>query len=207
MATATRAGTGQEHVQDEARSVAADAAGKAGAVAGSAVDDARSVAADARGEAMAVAEEAKAKARDLAGETKQQLRSQAEQQAGRAAEAMRQVSTQLSSMAAAAPDGGLAPDLARQASSTIDQLAGRLDAGGLDSLVADVKRYARNKPGMFLLGAAAAGVLAGRLARSTDTQALAEAAKPSGGGSVADPAPAAGTPPHPAERPLRAPGH
>ena len=75
-------------------------------------------------------------------------------------------------------DEGLAPDLVRQASSAIGDLAGRLDYGGLDTLVADLKRFARNKPGTFLLGAAAAGVIAGRLARASDIGSLVEAAKP-----------------------------
>jgi len=224
MATATHAGDGQTLTQE--------AKGKVGEVASSATADAKSIARDAKGEAQAVAEEAKAKARDLAGDARQQLRTQAEEQASRAAEAMRHLSSQLSSMASAA-DSGLAPDLAREASTKIDSLARRLDGGGLDELVADVKRFARNKPGTFLLGAVAAGVVAGRLTRATDTTSLVEAAKASGGSSSSappQPTPSQGTvdittgaaapmldpiatqpipadQPRVVERPLRAPGH
>ena len=173
---------GPETTQERAKAVAEQAAGQAGSVASSAAADAKSIAEDAKGEVLAVAGEAKDKARDLAVDARQQLRQQAEDQAGRAAEAMRALSEQLNTMAGAA-DGGLAPDLARQASSTIDQFARKLDQGGLDELVNDVKRFARNKPGTFLLGAAAAGLLAGRLTRSVDTKALVEAAKPSDSGS------------------------
>lgn len=169
---------GPETTQERAKAVAEQAAGQAGSVASSAAADAKSIAQDAKGEVLAVAGEAKDKARDLAVDARQQLRSQAEDQAGRAAEAMRTLSEQLNKMAGAA-DSGLAPDLARQASSTIEQFAQKLDQGGLDSLVSDVKRFARNKPGTFLLGAAAAGLIAGRLTRSVDTKALVEAAKPS----------------------------
>jgi hypothetical protein len=162
------------------------ASAEARALAHEAKVDARSLAQDAKGEAMAVAEEAKAKARSIAGDARQQLRSQAEEQAGRAAEAMRQLSAQLSTMAGAA-DGGLAPDLAREASQRIDSFAQRLDGGGLEELVADVKRFARNRPGTFLLGAVAAGAVAGRVARSADTRSLVDAARPSSDDAAAPP--------------------
>lgn len=180
MSIATQPGAEPETTQARAKAVAEEAAGQAGAVASSAAADAKAIAQDAKGEVMAVAGEAKEKARDLAVDARQQLRQQADEQAGRAAEAMRALSSQLSTMAGAA-DGGIAPDLARQASSTIDELARKLDQGGLDGLVSDVKRFARNKPGTFLLGAAAVGLLAGRLTRSVDTHALVEAVKPDGG--------------------------
>jgi hypothetical protein len=203
--TATQTGAGPETTQEKAKAVADEAAGKVGEVASSTAADAKSLVRDATGEAKAVASEAKDKARDLASDARQQLRQQADEQAGRAGAAMRELSGQLSAMASAA-DGGLAPDLARQASSTIEGLASRLDEGGLDSLVADVKRYARNKPGTFLLGAAAIGLLAGRLARSADTHALADAAKPHDEQPL-PPLPVRTETATTGERPLRAPGH
>lgn len=178
--TATQMGAEPETTQEKAKAVADQAAGKAGEVASSTAADAKALVSDAKGEAMAVVGDAKDKARDLASDARQQLRQQADEQAGRAGAAMRELSGQLTAMAGAA-DGGLVPDLARQASSTIEGLADRLDEGGLDTIVADVKRFARNKPGTFLLGAAAVGLLAGRLTRSADTHALVEAAKPSDG--------------------------
>jgi hypothetical protein len=230
MTTATDVQAGTGTPPERAKAVADEAAGKASEVASSAAAaaDAKALAGDAKGEVLTVAGEAKDKVRDLAADARQQLRQQAEEQAGRAAGAMRELSGQLTSMAGAA-DGGLVPDLARQASSSIDGLARRLDDGGLDALVADVKRYARNNPGTFLLGAAAAGLLAGRLTRSVDTHALLDAAKPGGGDQgqpgnpteappldlttaaatpVTDPLATQPLPAEPvAERPLRAPGH
>jgi hypothetical protein len=41
-----------------------------------------------------------------------------------------------------------------------------------------VKQFAREHPGMFLLGAFSIGIVAGRTLRNADTHALAEAAKP-----------------------------
>lgn len=182
--TAAEPGAHPTSTPERAKAVADEATSKVTEVAASAAGDAKVLVSDAKGEVLAVAGEAKDKVRDLTQDARQQLRQQANEQAGRAAGAMRDLSEQLAAMAGAA-DGGLVPDLARQASSSIDGLARRLDDGGLDALVADVKRFARNKPGTFLLGAAAAGLLAGRLTRSVDTHALVEAATPQGGEAAA----------------------
>jgi len=49
--------------------------------------------------------------------------------------------------------------------------------GGIDQSLADVKRFARRRPGMFLAGAMGAGFLMGRLLRSTDMHSVMDAAK------------------------------
>ena len=187
MTTATETGTPQRP------GAQAGHTGPGPEVVSSAADDARSIAQSAKGEAGAVADEAKAKAKDLASDARRQLRKQADDQTARAAGSMRELSSQLSTMADSADDG-LAPDLVRQASSAVGDLAGRLDAGGLDTLVADLKRFARNRPGTFLLGAAAAGVIAGRLVRSSDIGSVVEAAKPNQGTEPDDTSPVGTTP-------------
>jgi hypothetical protein len=45
----------------------------------------------------------------------------------------------------------------------VENFAGKLQSREPAELLDEVRRFARRKPGMFLLGAAAAGVLAGRL--------------------------------------------
>ena len=57
-------------------------------------------------------------------------------------------------------------DIARQASDKAQELATWIDAREPGDLVTEVRDFARRKPGTFLLGAAAVGVLAGRLTRS-----------------------------------------
>jgi hypothetical protein len=47
-----------------------------------------------------------------------------------------------------------------------NRFASRLDEGGIERAVADVRSWARRNPGGFLLGAAVAGFVAGRLARN-----------------------------------------
>jgi hypothetical protein len=60
----------------------------------------------------------------------------------------------------------VASDLTRQASDKARDLAGWLESREPGDLLEEVRDLARRKPGTFLLGAAAAGVLAGRLTRS-----------------------------------------
>jgi hypothetical protein len=62
---------------------------------------------------------------------------------------------------------GMVTDLARQASDKAQDLAGWLESRQPGDLVEEVRDLARRKPGTFLLGAAVAGVLAGRLTRGT----------------------------------------
>jgi len=60
---------------------------------------------------------------------------------------------------------GPATDLAHQAADKLGDAAQWLEGRDPGSLVEEVRNLARRKPGAFLLGAAAAGVLAGRLTR------------------------------------------
>jgi hypothetical protein len=58
---------------------------------------------------------------------------------------------------------GPAADLVRQAGDKVDEIAGWLQNREPGDLVNEVRAFARRKPGVFLLGAALAGVVAGRL--------------------------------------------
>jgi hypothetical protein len=69
-------------------------------------------------------------------------------------------------MAAASEQPGVATDLVRQAAERSSAVASWLDGRDPGSLLTEVKSFARQRPGTFLLLAAGAGVLAGRLSRS-----------------------------------------
>ena len=69
-------------------------------------------------------------------------------------------------MAAASDQPGVATDLVRQAAERSSAVASWLDGRDPGSLLTEVKSFARQRPGTFLLLAAGAGVLAGRLSRS-----------------------------------------
>ncbi|MUU71096.1 MULTISPECIES: hypothetical protein [Pseudarthrobacter] len=144
--------------KDAAREEAAD-------VARTAKDSAQGVAQTAKEEAAHVASEAKTSAQDLLHQAKSGLTSQAGTQQQKAAEGIRSISSQLQSMAAAPDQQGVASDLVRQAASTTETVASWLETKQPGDLLGEVQRFARNRPGTFLLVAAGAGVLAGRLTR------------------------------------------
>ncbi|KNH11600.1 hypothetical protein ACU18_18885, partial [Arthrobacter sp. ZBG10] len=60
---------------------------------------------------------------------------------------------------------GMATDLIREAAERTSSIAGWLENRDPGSLLSEVQTFARNKPGTFLLLAAGAGILAGRLTR------------------------------------------
>ncbi|MHC6593896.1 hypothetical protein [Arthrobacter sp. C152] len=134
-------------------------------VAGEAASAAQGVAHTAKGEAANVASEAKASAQDLLQQARTGLSSQAGTQQQKAAEGIRSISGQLHSMASAPDQQGVASDLIRQAAERTSSMATWLENREPGDLLNEVQRFARNRPGTFLLLAAGAGVLAGRLTR------------------------------------------
>ena len=153
--TADTSGTSRK---DAAKEEAAD-------VARTAAGSAQSVAETAKSEAANVAHEAKANAQDLLHQARTGLTSQAGTQQQKAAEGIRNISSQLHSMASAPDQQGMASDLVRQAADRASSVASWLENRQPGDLLTEVQRYARNNPGTFLLLAAGAGVLAGRLTR------------------------------------------
>ena len=131
-----------------------------------ATDSARNVAETTKTEAANVAAEVKTNARDLLYQAKSDLTDQAGTQQHKVAEGLRSISTELHTMAAASDQPGVATDLVRQVAERSSAVAGWLDGRDPGSLLTEVKSFARQRPGTFLLLAAGAGVLAGRLSRS-----------------------------------------
>jgi len=134
----------------------------------------------AKDEAASVMHDAKSQGRRLANQSRDQLRQTANEQGQRLAATLRDLGSQLDGMASGttAPTGMLA-DVTEQAASSARQLAGTLNDKGVQGVVDDVKRFARRRPGVFIAGAVAAGIVTGRLIRSLDTGAVMDAAKPS----------------------------
>jgi hypothetical protein len=135
--------------------------------AGTAKDQAATVASDARAQASQVAAEAKAQARNVVGDARQQLREQADAQASKVVDSMRRVSDEFRALTEGrTEEATTVRRYVQDATGKIDELASHLDATGVDGLVDDVQRFARRRPGAFLLAAAGAGFLAGRFFRS-----------------------------------------
>jgi hypothetical protein len=153
----------------QARDTAATAADEGKHVAGVAGSEARGVASQAAQEARGVVDDAMTQVRG-------QLDDQGRQQKDRLAGTLATFGDDLDRMARGG--SGMAADLARDAAGRAQALSRHLDGREPGELLDDVRRFARRRPGTFLLGALAAGVVVGRLARGTkDAVEAAEAAE------------------------------
>lgn len=135
----------------------------------------------ARDEMGHVAESAKDEVRSLADEARTQVRERVDEQSAQLGDTVRQFGQELSSMAehADAPEQPAARAV-RQIGDRVQDVADHVERRGVDGLIEDLKRFARQHPGQFIAGAAAAGFVVGRLVRNVDTSALADQVKGDG---------------------------
>ncbi len=138
---------------------------QAAQVGQSAKESGKQVASTAADEASNVTAEARRQARDLGREVSSQAQQQAALQKDKAASGLHSLAEELRSMAQQGGQTGPVTDLAHQAADKATDLASWLERRDPGSLLDEVRGYARRKPGTFLLGAAAAGIVAGRLTR------------------------------------------
>lgn len=166
---------------DQGREVAGAAAGEARDVASTAVEQAREVAGVATEQAASVASQAVDQARTVVGGATDEVREQLEQRLRDLAGAARDTAGELQALCEGRPDdAGRSRDLARQASGHLERMADRAEELGVQGVVEEVGDFARRRPLVFLAGAAAAGVVVGRLAK---------AGRATSGGGVGAPAP------------------
>lgn len=160
---AQTAGTARDEAAQTA-GVARDQVAHVGQHAASAATD---VAATAKDQAASVAGEALDQVKDLGSQVSSQLSEQAGTAAAKLGEVVRSLAHELGSMTQHDGDHGAATQAARQLSERGHRLADYLEGRDPDTLLADLRRSAAHRPGRFLLGAVVAGVLAGRIVRST----------------------------------------
>jgi len=140
--------------RDEAAGIAQTAGSRGSDVAGTVGE-----------QASRVASETSRQARNLVREGRDQLADQTRHGQQRAAGGLRKAADQLHQMSEKADGQGVVPELARQAADRTRGIADWLDKREPGDLVDEVRRFARRKPGAFLLGATLAGVAVGRLTR------------------------------------------
>lgn len=177
-----------ETAKNEAREVASTAADRGGEVAQTAAQEAKHV-----------AEHAQQEARDLLREGRAQLESQAKDGQQKAAQSLHQLAGQLERMADQTDSPGVAGDVARQVSDRTRTVANWLEHREPGDLLDEVRRFARRRPGTFLVGAAVAGALVGRLTRGVVAQQQENSdSAPSGQATTPQPSlPATAPPVHP----------
>jgi hypothetical protein len=137
------------------------------------------VASTVASEAKHVASQARREARDLLDEGIGQIRDQAREGQRKTAESLRAIAGQLEDMAEKADAPGVAIDVVQEVSDRARSVASWLEAREPGDLLGEVRGFARRRPGVFLAGAALAGVLAGRLTRGV----VAEVKQDSGSGA------------------------
>ena len=97
-----------------------------------------------------------------------QVNDQATTQRDRLSQTLRTLGDDLEQMASQGPGrSGMAADLAREVSERVRALGSHLEGREPGQLLDEARDFARRRPGTFLLGALAAGVVAGRLFRAT----------------------------------------
>ena len=138
---------------------------EAGQLKETSADAARQVAGTVKDKASDVTSDVREQTRRLASQTRDELVGQASQQKDRATNGLRSVSDELRGMAEHG-QSGLGAQLARHGADFTDQAADFLQQHEPGDLLDEVRGFARRKPGTFLLVAAAAGVVAGRLTRA-----------------------------------------
>lgn len=136
-----------------------------------ATTQAKDVVDTAKDEAASVVGEAKLQAKDLYAQTTRELGDQASAQQQRIATGLRSVGDELGSMAANSDGSGIAGDLVQQVSTKLSAAATWLGDREPGDVLTEVKRFARRRPGTFILAAALAGIVVGRLTRALATNA------------------------------------
>jgi len=137
-------------------------------VAGTAAEAARGVAAEAGQQVRQVASEASRQARGLADQAREQARQQADNQTQRAAQSLQALSQQFRALAEGRQEeSGEAHKYLQWFADRAGEMGRHLETTGLDGLVADIKSFARRRPGLFLAGAAATGFVVSRVAKSS----------------------------------------
>lgn len=159
---------------DRAQQAASTAADEGRHVAGTAKEEAQNV-------ASATAEQARNLVQEAVGQATDQLGQQTSTQRDRLVKTLRSVGDDLDQMTQGGGPG-LARDAAREVADRTRSLGSYLDGREPGQLLDDVRDFARRRPAAFLLGALAAGAVAGRLVRgATDGVAAAAVADPTGG--------------------------
>ncbi|HVM26465.1 MAG TPA: hypothetical protein VM433_02200 [Mycobacteriales bacterium] len=167
------AGTTATTAKDEAAATAQSAASAAADVAGTATEQVGQVAGEAVDQVRQLAEQARSQLSEQAGNANQKL-----------SESLRQLAGEVRDMSQGDADGsGTVAGLAQQLADKGEQLAEHISRQGPGGLLQELRGFAARKPGTFLLGALAAGVVTGRVVKGATA----------GAGSTGSPTGSAGT--------------
>jgi len=198
MTTSNYGGPPQSGEQSTSASGLSEKKEQAQEIAGTATDEAGRVASTAKDEVLNVAAEAKHQAANLMDQALSEVEQQTETQRDRLVETLRGFTDDVEKMLSGQGGAnGLAGDLARQAADRARALTSSLQDRRPGEILEDVRGFARRRPTTFLLGALAAGVVAGRVARGAKDSGAVGSNGSSGSTPVSVP-----TPPAPPATPI-----
>jgi hypothetical protein len=126
---------------------------------------------ESKHQATRVVAEAGNQASDLLRQGIGQINSQAGQQQQRLAESVHSMAHELGAMASASDQSGPMTGVVQEASRRGGEVAHWLENHEPGDILDQLRSFARRRPATFLLGAAAAGVLVGRLTRGLAAEA------------------------------------
>lgn len=144
---------------------------------------------EAKSEAAAVTQEARRQLGDLWSQARTEVAQQTGTQQSRLAGGLTSVGGQLTQMAAAPSEQNLATDIAREIGDRVTSIGRWLDEHGPDEALDEVRSFARRRPGTFLVLAAGAGVVLGRLTRGLKDAPPAATAMPTTRSATTAPTP------------------
>jgi hypothetical protein len=160
----------------------------------SALGEAQDVAQVAKEQTQAVVSDAREQAQALLHQSRDQLSDHATTQRDRAVETLRSLAGELDEMASQSTESGLGAQLAREGGQRAQQVADFLAHREPGQLLDDLRDLGRRRPGAFLMGAAVAGVLVGRISRGAMSAKKAGSSSSARSSSTTGSFPTSGTP-------------
>lgn len=181
---------------DMTRTSTTDASTTASEAAGTVTEQVSDVAGATRAQVQSVAGDARDHAASLVEQARTEVRSQVDARGHQLASTMHGLASQVHDLRSGrAGEAGSLDRYLVEAEQRLDHWATRIDDAGPQAALADLRAFARDRPAVLLFGAAAAGFVAGRLARAGGAahhDAQHDARQPSDGRATAGSSPAAG---------------
>lgn len=175
---------------DSANGTADKARQEGRAVAQTTAEEGKGVAREARAQGQAVVDQAKDEANRVMQDAKSQLRGQADEQTKKVTESLRRLGEHVDALAQGRPEeAGPLTDYVKQAADKLHEVVNRVESRGFDGIVQDTERFARRRPGAFLLAAAVAGFSASRLLRAGSDAKKADEGSTQGSAEMTTPYP------------------
>jgi len=142
------------NTKERAADIATEAGGAVSGIAHEAMDEVRNVAQTASSEVS-----------DVVDEVRRVVHGEADKQTHTLSDSMRRVADDLRAMAQATSDETMAADYVGRIGRSLSTVADRLDDGGIDGALGEMRQVARRHPGLFLTGAAMSGFTMARVLR------------------------------------------